>query len=59
MLPPKVSKTAALCNVMKFDRNNKCDFCYYGQVNSPRRKSGVATPYGVTFILLALVRRFS
>ena len=31
---------------MKFDRSNKLDFCYYGQVNS----------LGVTFILLAMVQ---
>ena len=28
---------------MKFDRSNKFDFCYYGQVNSLRLKSSVAT----------------
>ena len=27
---------------MKFDRSNKFDFCYYGQVNSLRLKSSVA-----------------
>ena len=26
---------------MKFDRSNKFDFCYYGQVNSLRLKSSV------------------
>ena len=33
---------------MKFNRSNKFDFCYYGQVNT----------YGVTFILLAIVRLY-
>ena len=48
--------------VMKFDRSNKCDLCYYGQVNSLRLKPSVAwkwistlSPLGVTFILLAMV----
>ena len=46
---------------MKFDRSNKFDFCYYGQVNSLRLKSSVASngqvnTLGVTFILLAMVR---
>ena len=27
---------------MKFDRSNKFDLCYYGQVNSLRLKSSVA-----------------
>ena len=46
---------------MKFDRSNKFDLCYYGQVNSLRLKSSVVskwayeTPLGVTFILLAIV----
>ena len=26
---------------MKFNRSNKFDFCYYGQVNSIRQKSSV------------------
>ena len=26
---------------MKYDRNNKFDFCYYGQVNSLRLKSSI------------------
>ena len=30
---------------MKFDRNNKFDFCYYGQVNSLRLKSSVASKW--------------
>ena len=30
-------------SVMKFDRSNKFDFCYYGQVNSLRLKSSVAS----------------
>ena len=46
---------------MKFDRSNKFDLCYYGQVNSLRLKSSVASKraskhlWGVTFILLAMV----
>ena len=46
---------------MKFDRSNKFDFCYYGQVNSLRLKSSVASKraskhlWGVPFILLAMV----
>ena len=31
--------------VMKFDRSNKFDFCYYGQVNSLRLKSSVASKW--------------
>ena len=44
---------------MKFDGSNKFDLCYYGQVNSLRLKSSVATKWAskhlwrVTFILLA------
>ena len=30
---------------MKFDRSNKFDFCYYGQVNSLRLKSSVASKW--------------
>ena len=30
---------------MKFDRSNKFDFCYYGQVNSLRLKSSVASEW--------------
>ena len=30
-------------SVMKFDRSDKFDFCYYGQVNSLRLKSSVAS----------------
>ena len=30
-------------SVMKFDRSNKFDFCYYGQVNSLRLKSSVTS----------------
>ena len=37
-------KTAAR-SVMKFDRSNKFDFCYYGQVNSLRLKSSVASKW--------------
>ena len=46
---------------MKFDRSNKFDLCYYGQVNSLRLKSSVfskwtiAHLYGVAYILLAMV----
>ena len=46
---------------MKFDRSNKFDLCYYGQVNSLRLKSSVTSKWaskrlwGVTFILLAMV----
>ena len=46
---------------MKFDRSNKFDFCYYGQVNSLRLKSTLALKWEskhlweVTFILLAMV----
>ena len=32
---------------MKFDRSNKFDFCYYGQVNSLRLKSSVASKWQV------------
>ena len=30
---------------MKFDRSNKFDFCYYGQVNSLRLKSSVTSKW--------------
>ena len=30
---------------MKFDRISKIDFCYYGQVNSLRLKSSVASKW--------------
>ena len=30
---------------MKFDRSNKFDFCYYGQVNSLRLKTRVASKW--------------
>ena len=30
---------------MKFDRTNKFDLCYYGQVNSLRLKSSVASKW--------------
>ena len=61
MLPPKGIRLSEKLqhSVMKFDRSNKFDFCYYGQVNSLRLKLSVAskwaTPLGVTFILLAMV----
>ena len=44
---------------MKFDRSNKFDLCYYGQVNSLRIKSSSnrQTHLGVTFILLVMVLR--
>ena len=32
-------------SVMKFDRSNKFDLCYNGQVNSPRLKSIVASKW--------------
>ena len=32
-------------SVMKFDRSNKFDFCYYGQANSLRLKSSVASKW--------------
>ena len=32
---------------MKFDRSNKFDFCYYGQVNSLRLKSSVASKWAI------------
>ena len=57
-LSEKLQLTAALCN--EFDRSNKFDLCYYGQVNSLRLKSSVASKWankyllGVTFILLAM-----
>ena len=31
---------------MKFDRSNKFDLCYYGQVNSLRLKSSVVNTFG-------------
>ena len=30
---------------MKFDRSKKFDFCYYGQVNSLRLKSSIASKW--------------
>ena len=46
MIPPKVSEklqlTAALCN-----ESNKFDLCYYGQVNSLRLKSSVASKWAI------------
>ena len=43
----KVVRKTALNSEMKFDRSNKFDFCYYGQVNSLRLKSsGEITPLG-------------
>ena len=39
----KLQLTAALCNA--FDRSNKFDLCYYGQVNSLRLKSSVASKW--------------
>ena len=48
---------------MKFDRSNKFDFCYYGQVNSLRLRSSEAWKcmgnwkhFGVSFILRAMVQ---
>ena len=67
MLSPKVSEKLQLTSVhseVKFDRSNKFDFCYYGQVNSLRLKSSAASkwaskhlPLVVTIILLALVHK--
>ena len=34
-------------SVMKFDRSNKFDFCYYRQVNSLRLKSSVASKWAI------------
>ena len=34
---------------MKFDRSNKFDLCYYGQVNSLRLKSSVASKGNIYF----------
>ena len=39
----KLQLTAALCN--NFDRSNKFEFCYYGQANSLRLKSNVASKW--------------
>ena len=36
---------------MKFDRSNKFDFCYYGQVNSLRLKSSVASKWASKHLL--------
>ena len=62
-------KTAVNCStlyVMKFDRSNKFDLYYYGQVNSQWLKQIVASkgasnimlPLGVTFILLAMITTY-
>ena len=32
---------------MKFDRSNKFDLCYYGQVNSLREKSNEASKWSI------------
>ena len=45
---PKVSHCQYNCNelphsVMKFDRSNKFDLCYYGQVNSLWLKSNISS----------------
>ena len=34
-------------SVMKFDRSNKFDFCYCGQVNSQRLKSSAASKWQI------------
>ena len=52
MIPPKVSDCQKNCSqlqhsVMKFDRSNKLDLCYYGQVNSLRLKSSVASKWAI------------
>ena len=44
MLPPKVSEKLQHF-VTKFDRSNKFELCYYGQVNSLRLKSSVASKW--------------
>ena len=41
--------------VMKFDRSNIFDLCYYGQINSLRLKSSVHLYINI-FILLAMAR---
>ena len=43
-LSEKLQLTAALC-LMIFDRSNKLDLCYYGQVNSLQLKSNVASKW--------------
>ena len=62
---PKGARNIAVnCSrsVMKFDRSNKFDFCYYGQVNSLQLKSSVASKgackhlWGVPFILLLMLQ---
>ena len=35
---------------MKFDRSNKFDLCYYGQVNSLRLKSSVASKWANKYL---------
>ena len=62
----KINVTPQRCQIVtktaKFDRSNKFDFCYYGQVNLQRLKSSVASKWasksllGVTFILLLITR---
>ena len=47
---------------MKFDRSNKFDLCYYGQVNSLRLKKSVASKWASKHLwgvitLLAVVHR--
>ena len=52
-------------SVMKFDRRNKFDFCYYGQVNSLQLKYSVASKWarkhlwGKYNFLLAMVQLLS
>ena len=50
-------------SVMKFDRSNKFDFCYYGQVKSLRLKSSVASngqvnTFGGTILLPMVHKQF-
>ena len=40
---PKAVTLSEKLQSMKCDRCNKFDFCYYGQVNSPRLESSVAS----------------
>ena len=40
---------------MKFDRSNKFDLCYYGQVNSLRIKSSVASKWASKHLLGGII----
>ena len=37
-------------SAIKFDRSNKFDLCYYGQINSLRLKSSVASKWASTYL---------